>query len=190
MSGRGSGGNPDRVLELLGRDPVLIRDGVEGLAGAEQREGIFESGSAASKNRLPKAACGIDNEFGDLVGREPDQSHVAVGVELEALQVSGHDLVEHTLAVAHDDKLAGSADQAGVVGRVGVVEQDLRPVRVEALARQGVGKPELRVELFKSKSDALAGAPAAAHRGQHNTFGKPDERDNRTRRGSGRSDAT
>src|SRR5689334_14654080 len=66
---------------------------------------------------------------------------VSVGAVLDALKVRLHDLVEHPLAVAHDQAADGAGSVEVLV--IGVVEQHLGAVGVEVLRSQGVPQAEV-----------------------------------------------
>lgn len=94
--------------------------------------------AAPGEDRLPEPARRVDDHVRDLVGRQADQARLPVLAELQTTEVRLDDVVEHPLAAAHHDQLAKRAGHLAVTILLGVVEQDLRAVGVEALARQRV----------------------------------------------------
>ncbi len=75
------------------------------------------------------------------------------------LQVRGHNGVEHPLSVADHDQLGGGADQPRIGGGLGVVEQDLRAVGIEAPAGRACARPNWASSCSRAGRMRCSGTP-------------------------------
>src|SRR3954452_12726347 len=101
-SGREPEGNPDHVLDLLGRHAEVVGDLGEAIAGPESVDEIRNPRPAVDHQRLAERLARAAADLCTLVRRQPEALGPAVVRVGDALEVVADDLREVLLARADD----------------------------------------------------------------------------------------
>ena len=98
---------------------------------------------------------GIYSHVGDVVLREMNDLRITIGSEVNSAKILFHNLSEDPLVVADHHEFAGRLTFWRISGVLGIVVQDLRSVRIQTPASQGIFQPQFMIQSVDRRADPL-----------------------------------
>ena len=141
----------DDVLDLVERHGEVVGDVADRVAGQEAIDEVLDACAAAVTNGRPNATSGSTTTSALPVDREPYLGRPAVVAVGDALQVVADELGELVLA----GRGTTSSSMSSSLALLGVVEEHLGAIGVQALGRERVLDADLTREHLDRRTDPL-----------------------------------